>query len=190
LQIPALNVSTPREINAAFESLARERPDALFVGGDGFFSVTLFDPCGVCRPPYGWSRWADELWKRHRGCLTSGRRLSGRILKGAKPLSIDPVADERLVRITAWVGATHVNGGTAISMRRAASVTHQSANLDKLTQIIDREDRVARCHRYKSSPLVVEEPATTNQQRARACLDDGRKRRIEWHGQQYGRGGR
>jgi putative ABC transport system substrate-binding protein len=38
LQVQVFNASTSREINAAFASLARERPDALFVGGDGFFN--------------------------------------------------------------------------------------------------------------------------------------------------------
>ena len=37
LQIQVLNASTSGEINAAFATLVRERPDALFVGGDGFF---------------------------------------------------------------------------------------------------------------------------------------------------------
>jgi putative ABC transport system substrate-binding protein len=32
-----INASTSSEINSAFASLARERPDALFVGGDAFF---------------------------------------------------------------------------------------------------------------------------------------------------------
>ena len=38
LQIQILNASTSREINAAFATLARERPDALFVGPDPFFT--------------------------------------------------------------------------------------------------------------------------------------------------------
>ncbi|MGH6785177.1 MAG: ABC transporter substrate-binding protein, partial [Sphingomicrobium sp.] len=38
LQIQVLNASTSREIDAAFATIARERPDALFVGNDGFFA--------------------------------------------------------------------------------------------------------------------------------------------------------
>jgi len=38
LQVQVLNAGTSREINAAFASLGRERPDVLFVGGDGFFN--------------------------------------------------------------------------------------------------------------------------------------------------------
>ena len=38
LQIQILNASNSREINAAFASLGRERPDALFVAGESFFN--------------------------------------------------------------------------------------------------------------------------------------------------------
>jgi putative ABC transport system substrate-binding protein len=38
LQIQVLNASTSREIDAAFVTLARERPDALFVSSDNFFN--------------------------------------------------------------------------------------------------------------------------------------------------------
>ena len=37
LQIQVLNASTSREIEAAFATFVRERPDALFVGPDPFF---------------------------------------------------------------------------------------------------------------------------------------------------------
>jgi ABC-type uncharacterized transport system substrate-binding protein len=37
LQVRVFNASTSREIDAAFAALVRERPDALFVGGDSFF---------------------------------------------------------------------------------------------------------------------------------------------------------
>ena len=37
LQIQVLNASTSREINAAFATFVRERPDALFVGIGPFF---------------------------------------------------------------------------------------------------------------------------------------------------------
>ena len=37
LQIQVLNASTSREIDAAFATFVRERPDAVFVGLDPFF---------------------------------------------------------------------------------------------------------------------------------------------------------
>ena len=39
LQIQVLNASTSREIDAAFTTVVRERPDALFVGNDAFFNA-------------------------------------------------------------------------------------------------------------------------------------------------------
>ena len=45
LQIQVLKATTIAEIDAAFAMLARERPDALFVGPDGFFSHA---PCAIC----------------------------------------------------------------------------------------------------------------------------------------------
>jgi putative tryptophan/tyrosine transport system substrate-binding protein len=39
LQTQIFNASTSREINAAFAEFTRERPDALYVGGDAFFQV-------------------------------------------------------------------------------------------------------------------------------------------------------
>ena len=38
LKIEVFNANTSREIDAAFSALVRERPDALFVGGDSFFN--------------------------------------------------------------------------------------------------------------------------------------------------------
>ena len=38
LQIQVVHASTSREIDAAFATFARERPDALFVGGDPFLN--------------------------------------------------------------------------------------------------------------------------------------------------------
>ena len=38
LQIQILNAGSSREINAAFATLAHERPDALFIGGDSLFT--------------------------------------------------------------------------------------------------------------------------------------------------------
>ena len=49
LQIQVLNASTSREIDAAFATFVRERPDALFVGGDAF----LQQPACPIGPPGG-----------------------------------------------------------------------------------------------------------------------------------------
>jgi putative tryptophan/tyrosine transport system substrate-binding protein len=83
LQIQVLNASTTSEIEAAFATLVRDRTDALYVGGDVFFTsrrvqfatlaarhaIPATYPRG-CR-----SRRADGL--RHRSCgdVSSGRHL-------------------------------------------------------------------------------------------------------------------
>ena len=54
LQIQVFNASTSREIDAAFATFARERPDALFVGADAFFTsrrVQLVAAGGAPRGP-------------------------------------------------------------------------------------------------------------------------------------------
>jgi putative ABC transport system substrate-binding protein len=98
LQINVLNATTSQEIDAAFATFVRERPDALFVAGDGFFT----------------SRRAQfaTLTARHRVPATYGTReyiavgglmsygadivdsvrhvgvYTGRILKGEKPADL------------------------------------------------------------------------------------------------------
>jgi putative tryptophan/tyrosine transport system substrate-binding protein len=42
LQIQVLNATTIGEIDAAFATLARERPDALVVAGDGLFTSVIY----------------------------------------------------------------------------------------------------------------------------------------------------
>ena len=85
LQIQVLNASTSREIDAAFATFVRERPDALFVGGDPFFTsrrVQLVNlaarhavPATYPNREYAEDRRADELRSQHCGCVSSGRRL-------------------------------------------------------------------------------------------------------------------
>ena len=87
LQIQFFNANTSVEINAAFASFGRERPDALFVGGDAFFQVRRAQVVNLGVAPRGpgdiWrariclSRRANELRKQPYGCLSSNRRLCG-----------------------------------------------------------------------------------------------------------------
>ena len=75
LQIQVLNASTSREIDAAFATFVRERPDALFVGSDPFFTsrrVQLVHlaarhavPATYSQRDYCRSRRADELRNQH-----------------------------------------------------------------------------------------------------------------------------
>jgi hypothetical protein len=84
LQIQVLNASTSREIDAAFATLVRERPDALFVGPDAFFTsrrVQLVHLATRHAVPatYALRDYVEAgglmLRNQHCGCVSSGRRL-------------------------------------------------------------------------------------------------------------------
>ena len=98
LQIQILNATTIAEIDAAFASLARERPDALFVGPDGFFAsrrVQIITLTAINRIPATY--WDRDLVAAG-GLMSYGPRLadafrqvgvySGKVLKGAKPADL------------------------------------------------------------------------------------------------------
>jgi putative tryptophan/tyrosine transport system substrate-binding protein len=105
LHIQVVGATTPNEIDAAFATLARERPDALFVSANGFFGsrrvqiVTLAarDRIPAAYPQredvaagglmsYGTSR-TDTL--RQVGVYT------GAVLKGTKPADLPVVQSTR-----------------------------------------------------------------------------------------------
>jgi len=101
LQIQVLNASTSREINAAFATFVRERPDALFVGLDPFLNSRRAQLVNLA------SRHALPATFSNRDCAEIGDLVSygasitdayrqtgvysGRILKGAKPADVPVV---------------------------------------------------------------------------------------------------
>ena len=98
LQIQVVRASTSREINAAFASFARERPDALFLGADPFFTTRRMQLTHLA------SRHAIPAVYSVRDYVDAGGLISygtdvtdawrqvgvyaGRILKGAKPADL------------------------------------------------------------------------------------------------------
>jgi putative tryptophan/tyrosine transport system substrate-binding protein len=101
LQIPVLNASTSREISSAFATLVRERPDALFVGGDPFFSsrrVQLVHLATLHKVP---AIFSNRAYVEAGGLMSYGSNIvdawrqlgtyAGRILKGAKPADLPVV---------------------------------------------------------------------------------------------------
>src|SRR5260370_39024245 len=104
-QIQVLNASTSREIDAAFATIVRERPDALFVGNDALFSarrvqlVLLAGRHGL--PAIYWDREFAEAG----GLMSYGSNIvhvyrqlgvyAGRILKGAKPADLPVVQSSK-----------------------------------------------------------------------------------------------
>ena len=98
LQIQILNASTIGEIDAAFATLARERPDALFVTGDAFFvgrRVQLATLAASYKIPTAYS---SRDYVAAGGLMSYGTDLAdmfrqvgfytGTILKGAKPAEL------------------------------------------------------------------------------------------------------
>ena len=105
LQIQVLNASTNREIDAAFATLASERPDALFVSNDAFFvdrRVQLALLAVLHRVP---AIYQDRLYAEVGGLISYGANIAdafrhvgvytGRILKGAKPADLPVVQSSK-----------------------------------------------------------------------------------------------
>jgi ABC-type uncharacterized transport system substrate-binding protein len=104
LQIEVLRASTSGEINAAFAAVARERPDALFVGQDPLFNsrrVQLALLAAHALP----AAYAQREFVEAGGLMSYGpnqadtyRQLGtyvGRILKGAKPADLPVVQSSK-----------------------------------------------------------------------------------------------
>jgi len=105
LQIQILNATTIGEIDAAFATLARERPDALFVAPDLFFlgrRVQLANLAAGDRIP---AAYAQREFVTAGGLMSYGAEITdsfrqvgiytGNILKGAKPADLPVVQSTR-----------------------------------------------------------------------------------------------
>ena len=101
LKIDFFNASTSREIEAAFATLGRERPDALFVAPDAFYTDRRVQLANLAaRHAFPASFSARENVEAG-GLMSYGASLtdmyrqvgvySGRILKGAKPADLPVV---------------------------------------------------------------------------------------------------
>ena len=101
LQIQVLNANSSREIDTAFATFTRERPNALFVGPSAFFNarrVQLAHWATYYRVP---STYSGRQYVEAGGLMSYGASLTdasrqmgvytGRILKGAKPADLPVV---------------------------------------------------------------------------------------------------
>src|SRR5262249_35075951 len=101
LQIQGLNASTVREINAAFETLAHERPDALFVGIDPFFNSRRTPLVNLAARHALPASYPARDYAEAGGLMSYGASIvdawrqvgayAGRILKGAGPADLPVV---------------------------------------------------------------------------------------------------
>ena len=113
LQIQVLNASTSREIDAAFATFVRERPDAVFVGLDVFFidrRVQLVNLASRHALP---ATYPLRDFAEVGGLMSYGTNIAdtfrqigvyaGRILKGAKPADLPVVQSTKFeLVINAW----------------------------------------------------------------------------------------
>ena len=101
LRVQVLNASTPREIDAAFATLVRERLDALFLAADPFFTSRRVQLANLATrhvvPMISATREVPEAG----GLISYGANISdgwrqmgvyvGRILRGTKPADLPVV---------------------------------------------------------------------------------------------------
>jgi putative tryptophan/tyrosine transport system substrate-binding protein len=105
LQIQVVGASTRSEINAAFATFARERPDALFVCTDPFFSsrrvqLILLTTRHAVPATYSGRHYPEigGLMSYGSNAADASRQVGvyvGRILKGAKPADLPVVQSSK-----------------------------------------------------------------------------------------------
>ena len=101
LQLHVLNASTVREIDAAFATLSRDKTDALFVAGDGFFADRRVQFATLMARDRIPAAFANRDHVTAGGLMSYGTNIadmcrqvgvySGNILKGAKPAELPVV---------------------------------------------------------------------------------------------------
>jgi putative ABC transport system substrate-binding protein len=105
LQIQVLNADTSREIDAAFEIIGREQPDALFVGPGPFFNSRRVQMVQLAARYAVPATYTTRLEAEAGGLMSYGPSLTdayrlvgaytGRILKGAKPADLPVVQSSK-----------------------------------------------------------------------------------------------
>jgi putative tryptophan/tyrosine transport system substrate-binding protein len=106
LRTQVFNAGTSSEINAAFAALGRERPDVVFVGGDGFFNHRRFQLVNLASRHAIPTSYADRIFPEVGGRMSYGSDLmdmfrqvgayAGRILKGTKPADLPVMQSTKL----------------------------------------------------------------------------------------------
>jgi len=101
LQTQVLNANTSREIDTAFEAMARERPDALFVGASPFLNGRRFQLVQLAAFHRLPATYSQREIAEVGGLMSYGANIGdayrqlgvyiGRILKGAKPADLPVV---------------------------------------------------------------------------------------------------
>jgi putative ABC transport system substrate-binding protein len=106
LQVQVLNANTSDEIDAAFATFARERPDAIFVSGTPLFTSRRVQLILLATRHAIPATYAGRQFPEIGGLMSYGASLvdawrqvgvyTGRILKGAKPADLPVVQASKL----------------------------------------------------------------------------------------------
>ena len=117
LQIQILNASTIGEIDAAFATLTRERPDALFVAADAFFTSRRVQFATLTARDRIPAAYAVRELVAAGGLMSYGTDLAdtfhqvgvytGSILKGAKPADLPVVQSSKFEQPSNGASARH-----------------------------------------------------------------------------------
>jgi putative ABC transport system substrate-binding protein len=109
LQVWVVNASTSREIDAAFATFVRERPDALFVGGDTVFASRRVQLAHLATRHAIPAIYAQREYTEAGGLMSYGTNIAdafrqvgvytGRILKGENPADM-PVQQATKVELS------------------------------------------------------------------------------------------
>jgi putative ABC transport system substrate-binding protein len=121
LQVRVLNASTSHEIDAAFATFVRERPDALFVGGDAVFASRRVQLTHLATRQAIPAIYAQREYTEAGGLMSYGANVAdayrqvgvytGRILKGAKPADL-PVVQSTKFELVINAQTARTNGLT------------------------------------------------------------------------------
>jgi putative ABC transport system substrate-binding protein len=105
MQIQVVKASTIGEINAAFATFVRERPDALFVGHDPYFNNRRTQLVHLATRHAVPASYSARDFAEAGGLMTYGADIAdawrqagsyvGRILKGAKPTDLPVVQSSK-----------------------------------------------------------------------------------------------
>jgi putative ABC transport system substrate-binding protein len=105
LQIQVLNASSSPEIDAAFGTFVRERPDALFVGGDPFFTSRRIQLVHLATRHAVPATFPNRDYPAVGGLMSYGTSITdayrqvgiytGRILRGTKPADLPVVQSSK-----------------------------------------------------------------------------------------------
>src|SRR5262245_11979677 len=124
-QIQIFNASTSREVDAAFASFGRERPDALFVGQDGFFNSRRLQLANMA------ARYAVPMTSGSRDIAEVGGLMSygGNITDAYRQMGVDPACDIRLTPVTLPPGRARL--ATRPSRTTVAITSMPTANVSQ-----------------------------------------------------------